>query len=81
MGWPLRRGRSWRTAVDLSKWAWLGPVTPDGLQRDFHELFATTCELRAEVFYRDSADKELAERYISHRGRKQGIFSKSSAVE
>ena len=49
-GWPARRRRSWRTALNMDTMIWLGPRTHNDIMKHFNHFLRTSLELDADCF-------------------------------
>jgi hypothetical protein len=75
MGWPSRRRRLWRTALNQDTMIWLGPRKREEIQQHFLHFFRHTVELDGDALLVASDVEHMA--YKSELAKKQGNFARS----
>ena len=71
-GFPSRRRRSWRNAINQDRMLWLGPRNARDVQLHFNSLFRRSVELDADCWLTSSESDRSA--YISELARSRGNF-------
>ena len=56
-GWPARRRRSWRTAVNLDTLVWLGPRDASDIQRHFESVYRQSMQTDGDIFLHISEEE------------------------
>ena len=49
-GWPARRRRSWRTALNMDTMIWMGPRSHNDIMKHFNHFLRRSLELSADCF-------------------------------